>query len=125
MNLILVDEEAFAANLNISAELTSVRTTGASKPPWSSSTASPSSLLYDRADDHPVGLHEVSNRRALFEELGIRDETDGSRPRSLIVSRTFSPVPTGTVYFITTSRWRVAGQIALDRETADRSAAPA
>ena len=42
MKLIRVIRAAFAASLIISAEATSQRTTGASIPRWSSSTASPS-----------------------------------------------------------------------------------
>ena len=54
------------------------------------------------ADDDAVGLHEVFDRGALLQELGIAD--DAERLRRLAArstSRTFAAVPTGTVLLST------------------------
>ena len=75
MNEIRVTSAAFAASLIISAEATSQRTTGA---------VDPLVQLRDdvavgdveRADDDPVGMHEVVDGRSLGRELGVRDVAD-------------------------------------------------
>jgi hypothetical protein len=55
------------------------------------------------ADDDAVGLVEVRDRVALFQELGVVGDLEGhGGRRSRIRSLTASVVPTGTVDFMTT-----------------------
>ena len=53
------------------------------------------------ADDDAVRLHEVVDRRALLQELGVADDAEGMRGLASMASRTFSAVPTGTVLLST------------------------
>ncbi len=62
------------------------------------------------ADDDPVGLHEVADRRALLQEFGIGDDVEldlgAALPRACASSsaRTLSAVPTGTVDLVMTTQ---------------------
>ena len=54
------------------------------------------------ADDHAVRLHEVVDRGALLQELGVADDAERMRAfRVAMTSRTCSAVPTGTVLLST------------------------
>ena len=63
------------------------------------------------ADDDAVRAHEVLDRRAFLEELGVGDDAEGdvdaarASSSSAIASRTRSAVPTGTVDLSTTTRY--------------------
>ena len=63
-------------------------------------------LLVGRADHDAVGAERVLDGRALAQELGVRDDVEVDRAvrwwRAMI-SRTRSPVPTGTVDLFTTT----------------------
>ena len=75
MNEILVARKALEASLIISALATSVlMTSRAERRVQSASTRSAySTELVVGADHHAVGLHEVLDRAALLEELGVGD----------------------------------------------------
>ena len=74
MNEIFVARKALEASLIISAEATSVRTIGAAERLVERGDAVGEALgLLGRADDDPVGVHEVVDRGALLEELRVRD----------------------------------------------------
>ena len=124
MNEIRVISAAFAASLIISAEATSDRTTGASMPRWSPSTASPSA-----SSNAPTTIRSGSmkSRTAVPSAVnsGLETYPTCASPRSSRRCRTFSPVPTGTVDFIaTTTRWSTAGSSSITVQTAERSASP-
>jgi hypothetical protein len=56
------------------------------------------------ADDHPVGAHEVVDRRAFAQELGVRGDVESaSGAGRAMTSPTLRLVPTGTVDFVTTT----------------------
>ena len=56
------------------------------------------------ADDDPVGMLEVGDRRAFAQELGVgRDRDVRSRPPRAGSASIRSPVPTGTVDLVTTT----------------------
>ena len=86
MKEIFVARKAFDADLIISADVTSARTTGAASSLVEQ--CDPVALFApERADDDSVGPHEVCDRGALGEELRVRDVTDlreppGVQPRS-------------------------------------------
>ena len=64
------------------------------------------------ADHDPVGLHEVGDGAALAQELGVRDVADVLQAARVQLGPQPSPVPTGTVLFITsTNRSPVCGQL--------------
>ena len=99
---------ALEASLTISADFTSVRTRGArARVERLDRVAGPVAVV---ADDDAVGLQEVLDRRALLEELGAGDVAEALAllgEDALMLS----PVPTGTVDFIT-SAWRSEAGIA-------------
>ena len=70
-----VIRNAFAASLIISAEATSVRTTGASIPAYSASTAA-RVLLGERTDHDPVRVRKSCTACPLCQKLGVRDVAD-------------------------------------------------
>ena len=83
-------------------------------------------LVLERADHDPVGVEEVLDRRALGGELGIRDVARPVRGRARRAGGApCSPVPTGTVLFITTTQRRsICGSSSITVQTAERSASP-
>ena len=105
MKLILVDSSALATYLVISAlsgDMTrngfSVRRNGA----YSSCSTSPTSCAA-HADHDAVGLHEVVDRRAFLEELGIAGHVAVAAGVLLAAARrSCAFVPTGTVLLVTT-----------------------
>ena len=82
MNETRVIRNAFAASLIISAELTSVRTTGASIAGVQRGDCVAVRVV-ERADDDPVRLHEVAHCGALGGELRIRHVTDVGQTRAV------------------------------------------
>ena len=57
------------------------------------------------ADHDAVGLHEVVDRGAFLQELGVRDDVELVRGACAVTAaRTLSAVPTGTVLLLTTTR---------------------
>jgi len=79
-------------------------------------STSPTSGL--RTPTTRVGLHEVVDRRAFLQELGLATSTCGALLRANL-SATFAFVPTGTVLFVTTTRER-AGRRDVFQSLADR-----
>ena len=76
------------------------RTIGASSDAYSAATRV-RVVGVERADHDPVRPMKSRDRPALGEELGVGRVADVARPRFVEPARTFSPVPTGTVDFIT------------------------
>ncbi len=71
--------------------------------PRNSATTRSASLVLERADDEPVGLHEVGDRAALGEELRVRDVADAREAARRRAARGRArPCRPGTVLFITT-----------------------
>jgi hypothetical protein len=100
MKLILVARNAFAASLIISAEATLVRTTGASNPSYNAATRSP-----EASSSEPITIRSgcMKSSTALPSERNSGFDTYPTRssPRWSSAARIFSPVPTGTVLFMT------------------------
>ncbi len=124
MNEIRVIKAALAASLIISPEATSQRTIGASMPTCSASTASPSS-----SRNEPITMRSgcMKSRTAVPSAVnsGLDAYPTCCSPRSSRRWRTFSPVPTGTVLFITTTAGRsTCGSSSTTVQTAERSASP-
>ena len=124
MNEIRVMSAAFAASFAISAEATSARTTGASIPAWSSSTASASA-----ASNAPTTIRSGSMKSLIAVPSAVNSGFDAyptcPSPRASRRCLTFSPVPTGTVLFMTTTmRWSTSGSSSMTVHTAERSASP-
>jgi hypothetical protein len=56
------------------------------------------------ADHHPVGAHEIGDRRALAQKLRVGGDVEAvGRPGAAQDRGTSSPVPTGTVDLVTTT----------------------
>ena len=112
MKQILVASIALAAYLVSSAERTSITMHAlvvAVERRVERRAAAPRSRALVGADDDAVGPHEVVDRRAFLEELGVRDDVErdvgaarGERLRRSR-ARTLSAVPTGTVDLSTTT----------------------
>ena len=123
MNEIFVARKAFDAYLIILAEVTSARTTGA--PSSRGASRLGRRPRPEGPDDDPVGPHEVGDGGPFGEKLGIRDVVDLRSPRASSHARSRSPVPGGTVLFITSTSPSVAsGSSSITCHTALRSASP-
>ena len=103
MNEMRVASIAFAAYLHSSALAQSIIMIGAPvrvNGAYSSFMISAGALVLG-ADHDAVGLHEVVDRRALLQELGVADDAEGMR--RLLLDDLAHPlaVPTGTVLLST------------------------
>lgn len=125
MKLIFVANKAFAAIFDISADSTSITTTGPSTPACSS----PISRAVSASED-PIttrsGARKSSTARPSAVNSGFDAYPTCPRPARSSAARTRAPVPTGTVDFTTTARRcpAPASESTTDH-TRDRSASPA
>ena len=78
------------------------------------------------AEHDAVGLHEVVDRGALLQELGVRDDVNGCFACERDRRAHLPAVPTGTVLFVTTTSSRVMCRpiVSATASTCRRSAEP-
>src|SRR5581483_7497646 len=125
MNEMRVIRNALAASLIISAELTSQRTIGVRSGSYSAATIAPSASS-NAPTTTRSGCMNSSTARPSDRNSGFETYPTLPSPRAWRPSRTFAPVPTGTVDFITrTGRPSSAGSSSTTLQTRDRSASPA